>query len=157
MAIQWLWSHRGPWGYVCVRVGYMDEWGLPSQTPSRHPAAAGTAMRGSVTWCLPKPPAHGHPHAHTHMDTHTRARRHTALHRGNDQVQRILMCYFIWQIIEPSPCGLSEEFHPYLCLAFPVETNTQIFQRDGESKKSPALIQSPHSPGQAGRPESGFR
>lgn len=59
-----------------------------------------------------------------HMHPKIHAFIHTDIHRGNDQAQRILMCYFIWQIIEPYPCGLSEEFHPYSCLVFPVETNT---------------------------------
>ena len=56
---------------------------------------------------------------------HTYVHEHTALHRGDDQVQRIFLCCFIWQIIEPYPCGLGEELHPYSCLAFPVETNTR--------------------------------
>lgn len=100
--------------------------GSSSQTISRQPEL----QQGSER-CLSKGPlmglrepslscSHMHPDAHALM-------REGERERGNDQVQRIPLCYFIWQITEPYPCGLSEELHPYSCLAFPVGRHTPDF------------------------------
>lgn len=117
---------------VCGEGGTWGNGGLSSQTTSRHSGAAGHA-EGLKATCLREPPAHMF---NTHIHTH----------RGNDRVQGILMCYFIWQIIEPHPCGLGEEFHSYSCLAFPVETNTPDIPAQWWERESEALTQPLHSP-----------